>query len=684
MNDPDFATKSAASLLGDLSPEEQAAWATQLERDPQARARHEELTAMNTMLHSHHVTAAPAPDFEQRMVGNFRRRARREPLLARLARYVRLPAVYIPAAAAALLALVQLGSTITGERVNVPRAIEAGKDVSNELVFMARGTGAGSQTAIGNDSERELSGSNTYTGTTTFQSGLTVTRGETSSKVQPNAPVAPAAQPALSSELAKNEWSANKPVPANGVREQAQEPVDDVSGGAGEGASIPAAPAESRKLIRNASVAVEVKAFDDAAQKVTDLANAAGGYVATRNSSRLPNGKMTGTLVVKVPPTALDGFLTQLRGLGEIRNQTLGSEDVTKAYFDTDARLRNARRMEDGLLELLKNTKGRVADLLQVERELGRVRGEIEEMQGQLKLWDSLISYATVTVQLAEKNLDEAAAYMLRERDTILMASADVEKTFRQAKDIATVAKAQIAQAKVTLNTGGRATAVIVLFLDPATADATISELKGVGHVLDYYSDTDREARDGSGDATNARVERDRVQLTLSVVSQDETPAQRTQLRIETPQVENAVAALRKFLADKDAKIEDSSFAQLADGGQSGSLRVSFPLASYPEILARFRQAGDVKNLTVQRNDSGRSGAVADRAEITAQLVTPPKLVATDNGLLATLRHTFTQAFGALMWSLRMIGVAFAFLAPWLAVLAGAVLLVRFLRRRKR
>ena len=52
----------------------------------------------------------------------------------------------------------------------------------------------------------------------------------------------------------------------------------------------------------------------------------------------------------KVVPENLDRFLEKARGLGELKNQTLGTEDVTKAYFDTDARLRNAKRMEERLL----------------------------------------------------------------------------------------------------------------------------------------------------------------------------------------------------------------------------------------------------------------------------------------------------------------------------------------------
>lgn len=694
MKDPDFATKSAASLLGDLSPEEQAAWNDLIQRDPEARAQHEELTAMNNLLQSHIAAAAPAPDFEQRVVGGFRRRVRRESLLARLSRLIRLPMVYIPAAAAILVGLVQVGSMLTGERA----AIAPVKRIVTFGVAETALPADGKERALMDEAETSTDRRPTYKSQTVVTGGALQNEVAVTPVTAPAAPQEPiqaqvaATDAIVSTGVEDKEWSAGtRGDQQNGVvarlqpalgGEMAKSPPT-VTAMAGLTAAA-AAPVDIRKLIRNASVDIEVHSFDEAAQKAVALADAAGGYVATRNSARLPNGKMSGTLVVKVPPAALDGFLQQLRGLGEIRNQSLGSEDVTKEYFDTDARLRNARRMEDGLLDLLKNTKGRVSDLLQVERELGRVRGEIEEMQGQLKLWDSLVAYATVTVQLSEKNMDEAAAYLLRERATLSLASTDVEKTYQQASAVAASAKAQIVQSNVTHDGNGRATAVLSLLLDPATADATIAQLKGLGRVLDYHSETERVARDGSADATNARVERDRVQVTLSVTSQDETPAQRTQLRVETPQVESAVASIREFLADHGAKIEDSSFAQLADGGQTASLRVSFPLSSYPAILPRFQQAGVVKDLTVQRDDSGQPGTVSARAEITAQFSTPAKLVSSNDSLLATLRRTFAQAVGALMWSLRMIGVAVAFFAPWVAALAGLWLIVRFVIRRRK
>src|SRR5207253_3334544 len=121
----------------------------------------------------------------------------------------------------------------------------------------------------------------------------------------------------------------------------------------------------NRKLIRSATVELEIVSFDDAVQKVTAFAKEERGYVASTSSEKQANGKLKGETVVKVLPENLDRFLQKVRALGDLKNQTLGTEDVTKAYLDTDARLKNARVMEQRLIEMLKTKTGKVADLLQ-------------------------------------------------------------------------------------------------------------------------------------------------------------------------------------------------------------------------------------------------------------------------------------------------------------------------------
>src|SRR5471030_2895987 len=188
--------------------------------------------------------------------------------------------------------------------------------------------------------------------------------------------------------------------------------------------------------------------------RIGALTKSAGGYVDTSNSQKGGNGKLQGTVVVKVLPQNLDAFLLKLRDIGEVQNQSVSTDDVTKAYYDTQARLENSRRMETQLQELLKHENGKVSDLLAVERELGRVRGEIEQMQGQLKLYDFQVQYATITIQMREKDLNQAAAYLLKEQDDFSLFATDVEDTFQKARQSADDFKAQVLAANLNHNSG--------------------------------------------------------------------------------------------------------------------------------------------------------------------------------------------------------------------------------------
>src|SRR5204862_3190733 len=92
-----------------------------------------------------------------------------------------------------------------------------------------------------------------------------------------------------------------------------------------------------------------------------------GAFAATVASEKLPNGKVKGSVVVRVPPAALDKFVLDLRQAlaktGELKSQKIGSADVTKQYTDIESRLRAARTMEERLIAIIKNGKGEVKDL---------------------------------------------------------------------------------------------------------------------------------------------------------------------------------------------------------------------------------------------------------------------------------------------------------------------------------
>jgi len=451
-------------------------------------------------------------------------------------------------------------------------------------------------------------------------------------------------------------------------------------------AETPAPELANRKLIRNANVELEIVSFDDAVQKITAFAKEERGYVATTDSQKQANGKLRGQVVVKVLPENLDRFLQKIRGLGELKNQTLGTEDVTKAYLDTDARLKNARVMEQRLIDMLKTKTGKVSDLLQVEKELSRVREEIEKMQGELKYWDSQVQFATVTISLAEKDMEEPAAFLIKERSQLALYTPDVEKIYNDIKALASQ-KVQITNAQLNRDNSGRISATISMLLAPEESDAVIMRVKSFGRVEDFRTQTERVAQGGSGMSENAKTKRDKVELNVTISREEQEQAlQETTLRIRTSSVDEKTKELRTLAEKQGGHVRSSAFSRDPDGREVADVSLRVPMKNYRTVMQSLDSLGRVENVSVHRQD--RTGTQTDEAsapaDVSVEVYSQGSIVAQQSGLLATLRRTLAQSAGAIMWSLRMIGVAIAFLAPWVVAIIAIVWITKRVIRAKR
>jgi hypothetical protein len=456
------------------------------------------------------------------------------------------------------------------------------------------------------------------------------------------------------------------------------------------GAAEPAASATNsalanRKLIRNASVDLEVVKFDEAIQKITVFASEEKGYVATTNSEKQENGKLKGAIVVKVLPENLDRFLQKIRGLGELKNQTLGTEDITKNYFDTESRLKNARVMESRLIDMLKKKSEDINDLLQVEKELGRVREEIEKMQGELKFWDSQVQFATVTISLTEKDLEQAAKYLLKERATLALYTPEVEKIYNDLKAMASP-KVQITNAQLDRDNSGRVSARVSMLIAPEESDGVIAKAKGMGRVENFQTQTERIAQGGGEMSESANTKRDKVELNITISRDEQEQAfQQTTLRIRTSAVDEKAKKLRELAEKQSGRVRSSTFSRDPDGREYANVALRVPMKNYNALMQSLDSLGKVENVSVSRQD--RSGQVDEAnapADLSIQVYSQGNIVSSDTGLFATLRRTIAQSAGAITWSLRMIGVALAFLAPWVVAIVALVWIVRRFRNRPR
>src|SRR5438132_3997761 len=581
----------AADLHSDLSNEEQNALHVHLVECASCRHAHQESKIMNKILEEKFANEKPDAAFEQRMLAGFRNRIPQKngSVTKFIVDLMRLRATQVAAVAAVLLALVQVGRMITGEG-----AIRR-NELANSVDLYQRS--AATQSSNGRteaDADFKTEQRAKLAKADALQPGRELNNQQRPAKAAQfsDASIAPATPSSVTGGVGGRMATLAPPAPQPTAEEQQTKDENEPHEMASTSVPAVAPPAAlaNRKLIRNATVDLEIVSFNDALQKITTFANEERGYVATTSSEKQANGKLKGQIIVKVLPENLDRFLQKLRGLGELKNQTLGTEDITKAYFDTDARLKNARVMEQRLVDMLKKKSDDINDLLQVEKELGRVREQIEQMQGELKFWDSQVQFATVTILLAEKDMEEPAAFLLKERVQLALYASDVEKVYNDIKGL-TSPKVQITNAQLDRDYSGRVSARVSMLIAPEESDAVIGKVKGTGRVENFQVQTERIAQGGNGMSENAKTKRDKIALNITISREtDEQPVQETSLRILTSNVDQNAARLKADAVKSGAEIRNSTFSRDPDGREVASISLRLPMKNYAAMMKSLNQ----------------------------------------------------------------------------------------------
>jgi anti-sigma factor RsiW len=156
-------------------------------------------------------------------------------------------------------------------------------------------------------------------------------------------------------------------------------------------------------IARTASLTIVPANYDQASAALESLTTGHGGYVQSLNAQSETNSSRSISATLRIPAQQLSGILVDLRKLGRVEQESQANTEVTDQYVDVDARLKNARATEQRLIDLLATRTGKLDDVLDIERELANVRGNIESMDAQRTLLLHRVDYATVDVQLNEQ-----------------------------------------------------------------------------------------------------------------------------------------------------------------------------------------------------------------------------------------------------------------------------------------
>lgn len=155
------------------------------------------------------------------------------------------------------------------------------------------------------------------------------------------------------------------------------------------------APSADRRIVHRAGLTLSAEAVATAADQAVAAVAASGGFTHSRNDQHSGEHVVESTLSLRVPAARFQQALGAIKGVGSVVEERVSGEDVTAEFVDLVARLKAQRVLEERLLGLSGEQRG-VAALLEVERELSRVRTEVERLEGQRRLLDEQTRFGTI------------------------------------------------------------------------------------------------------------------------------------------------------------------------------------------------------------------------------------------------------------------------------------------------
>lgn len=184
-------------------------------------------------------------------------------------------------------------------------------------------------------------------------------------------------------------------------------PADDIY----DNSSTVSPTVTDRKLIRRVSMDVQTRELETLMDSINEKIAQLGGYV---EHSRINIGSGNGearfsTLTVRIPAEKLDTFTQHVTSVSNVTATTESAEDITLSYTATQSRQKALLAEETRLLALI-DKAANLTELLQLEKRLTEVRTELEKITSQLKVYDNLVDYATVTL-----SIDEVREYTQKE-----------------------------------------------------------------------------------------------------------------------------------------------------------------------------------------------------------------------------------------------------------------------------
>lgn len=157
---------------------------------------------------------------------------------------------------------------------------------------------------------------------------------------------------------------------------------------------------ENAKLIKQGTIAVETQDFSSTISYIEALATELGGYLE-QSSKWGKAGSQRAEYTVRVPQEQFEPFFQTVEGNSHIVSSNRYIENVSEAYSDIELHLETLRTKHARLIDLLDKAEN-MENIIALENELSNTQYEIDRLSGQLRSYDRLVDFSTITLTVTE------------------------------------------------------------------------------------------------------------------------------------------------------------------------------------------------------------------------------------------------------------------------------------------
>ncbi len=157
-----------------------------------------------------------------------------------------------------------------------------------------------------------------------------------------------------------------------------------------------------RRLVKEGRVSFHADSITETTPKIRQMITQYKGFISREDAYNY-TGSKSFTLIARIPVDSFDKFIEELEHIaGSFDSRSIGVTDITAQFVDSEARLKAKKEVEKNYLAILEKAKT-INETLAVQKLLGEIRGEIESVEGQLKLMQDQTAYSTLTISYYEQ-----------------------------------------------------------------------------------------------------------------------------------------------------------------------------------------------------------------------------------------------------------------------------------------